>query len=160
MIRPAPRRAHRAGWSPSTPERIRRQPQLAAQADVALAFGYQRMGDLSDLANLRLQGNGDALVQAAEAATPNTVVVLQTGSAVEMPWLDDVRAVLETWLGGEQPGPANRVPGVRRHRPARQAPDDLPEVARRRADAHARAVPDIFADGSTTRQRGSNGSAR
>jgi beta-glucosidase len=34
------------------------------------------------------------------------VVVLQTGSAVEMPWIDGVQAVLETWYGGERQGPA------------------------------------------------------
>ena len=78
----------------------------AAKADVAIVFGYVRMGEFSDLTNLRLQGNGDALVSAVAAANPRTVVVLQTGSAVEMPWLADVPAVLETWYAGEQMGPA------------------------------------------------------
>ncbi|MEU8820146.1 glycoside hydrolase family 3 C-terminal domain-containing protein [Actinoplanes sp. NPDC048796] len=40
------------------------------------------------------------------AANPRTVVVLQTGSAVEMPWIAQVPAVLENWYGGEQMGPA------------------------------------------------------
>ncbi len=78
----------------------------ASQADVAVVFGYQRMGEFSDIADLRLQGNGDALIEAVAAANPNTVVVLQTGSAVEMPWADDVRAIVENWYGGEQMGPA------------------------------------------------------
>ena len=78
----------------------------AAEADIAIVFGYQRMGEFSDLTDLRLQGNGDALITAVQAANPNTVVVLQTGSAVEMPWLDGVEAVLENWYGGEQQGPA------------------------------------------------------
>src|SRR5690348_12446047 len=64
------------------------------------------MGEFTDLADLRLQGNGDALVSAVAAANPRTVVVLQTGSAVEMPWLAQVPAVLETWYAGEQMGPA------------------------------------------------------
>ena len=62
----------------------------AAAADVAVVFGYQRMGEFSDLPDLRLQGNGDALIAAVAAANAKTVVVLQTGSAVEMPWLGDV----------------------------------------------------------------------
>ncbi|MEV6301924.1 glycoside hydrolase family 3 C-terminal domain-containing protein [Actinoplanes sp. NPDC051861] len=78
----------------------------AKAADVAVVFGYQRAGEFNDLADLRLQGGGDALVAAVAAANPRTVAVLQTGSAVEMPWIGDVPAVLETWYGGEQMGPA------------------------------------------------------
>ena len=78
----------------------------AARADVAVVFGHVRTGEFTDLTDLRLQGNGDALIAAVAAANPRTVVVLQTGSAVEMPWLADVPAVLETWYGGEQMGPA------------------------------------------------------
>ncbi|WP_328471511.1 glycoside hydrolase family 3 C-terminal domain-containing protein [Actinoplanes sp. NBC_00393] len=78
----------------------------AANADVAVVFGYQRAGEFNDLPDLRLQGNGDALISAVAAANPRTVVVLQTGSAVEMPWIARVPAVLESWYGGEQMGPA------------------------------------------------------
>jgi len=72
----------------------------AAAADVAVVFGYVRMGEFADLTDLRLQGNGDALISAVSAANPDTVVVLQTGSAVEMPWLVGVPAVLENWHAG------------------------------------------------------------
>ncbi|MBM2618359.1 glycoside hydrolase family 3 C-terminal domain-containing protein [Actinoplanes sp. LDG1-06] len=78
----------------------------ARNADVAVVFAYVRMGEFTDLTDLRLQGNGDALIEAVAAANPRTVVVLQTGSAVEMPWLSRVPAVLETWYAGEQMGPA------------------------------------------------------
>ncbi|WP_353808726.1 beta-glucosidase [Agromyces sp. SYSU T00194] len=78
----------------------------AAAADVAIVFGYQSMGEFSDIADLALQGDGDALVSTVAAANANTVVVLNTGSAVEMPWIDEVSAVLEGWYGGEQWGPA------------------------------------------------------
>ncbi|GGN59583.1 glycosyl hydrolase [Actinoplanes lobatus] len=78
----------------------------AAGADIAVVFGYQRAGEFTDLADLRLQGGGDTLISAVAAANPRTVVVLQTGSAVEMPWLDQVPAVLQNWYGGEQMGPA------------------------------------------------------
>lgn len=78
----------------------------AAQADVAIVFGYQRMGEFSDLANLSLQGNGDALIAAVAGAAKKTVVVLHTGSAVEMPWLSKVDSVLETWYPGDEMGTA------------------------------------------------------
>src|SRR3954470_2253243 len=78
----------------------------AKPAAVAIVFGYQRTGEFADLPNLNLQGNGDALVSAVEQANDKTVVVLQTGSAVEMPWIDGVQGVLESWYAGEQQGPA------------------------------------------------------
>ncbi|XVV08646.1 beta-glucosidase family protein [Actinoplanes sp. CA-131856] len=78
----------------------------AKSADVAVVFGYQRAGEFTDLADLRLQGNSDELIAAVAAANPRTVVVLQTGSAVEMPWIAQVPSVLENWYGGEQMGTA------------------------------------------------------
>lgn len=78
----------------------------AAAADAVVVFGYQRTGEFTDLTDLRLHGNGDSLIETVAAANPRTVVVLQTGSAVEMPWLDRVGAVMENWYGGEQMGPA------------------------------------------------------
>ena len=78
----------------------------AAAADVAIVFGYQRMGEFTDLPDLHLQGGGDALIGQVAAANDSTIVVLNTGSAVEMPWIDDVSGVFEAWYGGEQVGPA------------------------------------------------------
>ena len=59
-----------------------------------------------DRTTLALPGNQDALVAAVAAANPRTIVVLETGSAVLMPWLNSVKAVLETWYPGETAGPA------------------------------------------------------
>ncbi|WP_222195852.1 beta-glucosidase [Modestobacter italicus] len=128
----------------------------AAQADVAVVFGYQRSGEFSDLPDLRLQGNGDALIEAVAAANPDTVVVLQTGSAVEMPWVDDVRAVLETWYAGEQMGPATADLLFGDVNPSGKLPMTFPVSL---ADTPTAASPDrypgTFADGSTTRAEGS-----
>lgn len=55
---------------------------------------------------LTLEGNQDALVAAVAAANPHTVVVLKTGSAILMPWLDQVPALLEAWYPGEEDGNA------------------------------------------------------
>ena len=130
--------------------------QVAAAADVAVVFGYQRMGEFNDIPDLRLQGGGDDLIAAVAAANAHTVVVLQTGSAVEMPWVDDVQAVLEAWYGGEQQGPAISALLFGDAEPTGRLPmtfprsiDDLPT----RTDAQ---YPGVFADGSTTRPAGSS----
>jgi beta-glucosidase len=53
-----------------------------------------------DLPNLSLSDNQDALIEQVAAANPHTIVVLETGSAVTMPWLDKVSGVVETWFAG------------------------------------------------------------
>ncbi|MFJ4221746.1 glycoside hydrolase family 3 protein [Curtobacterium luteum] len=59
-----------------------------------------------DRDSLALPGHQDDLVRAVAAANPNTVVVVNSGSPVEMPWRDDVAAVLLTWFGGQEYGNA------------------------------------------------------
>ncbi len=78
----------------------------AAAADVAIVFGYYRSGEFNDIPSLDLANGGDALIQAVAAANPNPAVVLETGSAAAMPWLDEVGGVLQAWYPGEQQGPA------------------------------------------------------
>ena len=53
-----------------------------------------------------LAGEQDALIAAVAAANPRTVVVLQTGSPVAMPWLDGAAAVLQAWFCGQECGNA------------------------------------------------------
>ncbi|WP_081975527.1 beta-glucosidase [Modestobacter caceresii] len=128
----------------------------AAQADVAVVFGYQRSGEFSDLPDLRLQGDGDALIEVVAAANPDTVVVLQTGSAVEMPWVDDARAVLETWYAGEQMGPATADLLFGDVNPSGRLPMTFPvSLADTPTAASPERYPGTFADGSTTRPEGS-----
>jgi beta-glucosidase len=55
---------------------------------------------------LTLNGNQNQLVQAIATANPHTVVVLKSGSAVLMPWVDHVHAILEAWYPGEEDGSA------------------------------------------------------
>ncbi|MFF1303419.1 glycoside hydrolase family 3 protein [Streptomyces sp. NPDC058307] len=61
--------------------------------------GYDR-GDLA------LPGRQDELVRAVAAANPNTVVVVNSGSPVELPWREDVAAVLLGWFPGQEGGAA------------------------------------------------------
>lgn len=55
---------------------------------------------------ISLDGNQDHLVQAVAAANPRTVVVVKSGSAILMPWVDQVPAILEAWYPGEEDGNA------------------------------------------------------
>ncbi|WP_328338251.1 beta-glucosidase family protein [Streptomyces violaceus] len=59
-----------------------------------------------DRTDLRLPGRQDDLVRAVAAANPRTVVVVNSGSPVELPWRDDVAAVLLSWFPGQEGGAA------------------------------------------------------
>lgn len=72
----------------------------ARAADVAIVFVWQWESEGNDLPNLSLPENQDALIAAVTKANPHTVVVLETGTAVKMPWLDSTAAVLEAWYAG------------------------------------------------------------
>jgi beta-glucosidase len=73
---------------------------LAKNADVAIVFAYQWQAEGMDLATLSLPDNQDALIEQVAAANPNTIVVLETGTAVTMPWLGKVSGVVEAWYAG------------------------------------------------------------
>ncbi|MGO9271808.1 MAG: beta-glucosidase family protein [Terriglobia bacterium] len=73
---------------------------LAQASDVAIVFVSQHASEGSDVPSLALPQNQDALVSAVAAANPHTIVVLETGGPVTMPWVDHVSAVLESWYPG------------------------------------------------------------
>ena len=77
---------------------------LAKSADVAVVFATQWNSEGVD-APLQLTDGQDALIEAVAAANPHTIVVLETGNPVLMPWIDKVSGVVEAWypgaLGGE-----------------------------------------------------------
>jgi beta-glucosidase len=74
--------------------------KLARSSDLAIVFAYQWESEGMDLPNLSLPDNQDALIERVAAANSHTVVVLETGSAVTMPWLDKVAGVVEAWYAG------------------------------------------------------------
>jgi len=73
---------------------------LAKKSQVAVVFVTQHASEGADLPNLSLPGNQDALIAAVAAANPHTIVVVESGGAVLMPWIDNVPAVLEAWYPG------------------------------------------------------------
>ncbi|WP_373232346.1 glycoside hydrolase family 3 C-terminal domain-containing protein [Cohnella sp.] len=83
--------------------------RAAVQADVAVLFAglpdrYESEG--YDRTHLSLPPNQNELIQALAAAQPNLVVVLSNGAPVAMPWIGEVKAVLEAYLGGQALGGA------------------------------------------------------
>ena len=91
----------------------------ASAADVALVFVNDAEGEGSDRSSLKLQGgtcallactyspvDQDQLVASVAAANPRTVVVLNTGAPVLMPWVDSVPAIVEAWYPGIEDGNA------------------------------------------------------
>jgi beta-glucosidase len=88
---------------------IERAVELARTSDAALVFvGLNGEWDTEgqDRPDMDLPGRQNELVERVAAANPKTVVVLQTGGPVTMPWLADVAAVLEAWYPGQECGNA------------------------------------------------------
>jgi len=75
---------------------------LAKSADVAIVFAYQWESEGMDLDSLSLPEHQDDLIAKVAAANPHTVVVLETGTAVTMPWADQVSGIVEAWYGGSR----------------------------------------------------------
>ena len=103
----------------------------AANADVAIVFGYYLEGEGADRPASRQSqpddgATADALIAAVAAANPNTIVILQTGGPVLMPWIDQVKGVLEVWYAGVKMGPAIAGAAVGRRQPVGQAAADVP----------------------------------
>jgi beta-glucosidase len=77
---------------------------LARRSDIVIAFGFRVEGEGFDLADLSLPWGQDAVIEAVAAVNPNTIVVLETGNPVTMPWRDKVKAIVEAWYPGQAGG--------------------------------------------------------
>lgn len=94
---------------PSGDTEIAEAVAVASAADTAILFvGRDASWDTegADLPGIALPGRQAELISAVAAVNPNTVVVLQTGGPVEMPWLNEVAAVLQCWYPGQEAGNA------------------------------------------------------
>ena len=79
---------------------------LARRSDVVIVFGIRVEGEGFDSADLSLPWGQDAVIEAVAAANPNTIVVLETGNPVAMPWRDNVKAIMAAWYPGQAGGQA------------------------------------------------------
>jgi beta-glucosidase len=90
---------------PSPPDLLERAVATARDADaVVVVVGTNADWETEgrDRETMHLPGAQDELVARVVAANPNTVVVVNTGAPVAMPWADDARAVLQAWFGGQE----------------------------------------------------------
>jgi beta-glucosidase len=94
------------GWQTPGGSLIDGATAAAGATDVAVVFVTSAEGEGMDRSSLTLAGDQDRLVRAVAAANPKTVVVVNSGGPVLMPWLDEVAAVLQVWYPGEQYGRA------------------------------------------------------
>jgi beta-glucosidase len=96
------------GYSPTEPNgdaTLQAQAVAAAQsASVAVVFAGLGEQEGSDLTSIDLSPAENQLISAVAQANPHTIVVLNTGSAVTMPWLSSVEAVAEAWYPGQEDG--------------------------------------------------------
>ncbi len=79
---------------------------LAAHCDIAIVFVTRHEMEGYDIPNMRLPQGQDELVEAVAKANPRTIVVLETGNPVTMPWADQVLAILAAWYPGQEGGQA------------------------------------------------------
>jgi beta-glucosidase len=93
-------------WQPPSASGIPAAVEAARHADAAIVLADNGQGEGMDRTTLALPGDQDELIDAVAAVNPRTVVVLDTGGPVLMPWLHDVDAVLQAWYPGQQFGAA------------------------------------------------------
>ena len=79
---------------------------MARRSDIAIVFGIKVESEGFDSPDLSLPWGQDAVIEAVAAANPNTIVVLETGNAISMPWRDKVKAIVEAWYPGQAGGQA------------------------------------------------------
>ena len=94
---------------PQAPDLIAEAVDLAKRSDaVVLIAGLNKEWESEgfDRVDMKLPGVQDELIERVAAANPNTVVVLNVGSAVEMPWIDKVPGVIQLWYDSQEQGNA------------------------------------------------------
>jgi len=79
---------------------LKEAAKAAKNAQVAIVFVTQWMSEGMDRPTLSLPDKQDELVEAVAKANPNTVVVLETGGPVSMPWHGRVKGIVEAWYPG------------------------------------------------------------
>jgi beta-glucosidase len=94
------------GWLAPNPGLLQQAVDAAKSSDAALVFVNDLRTEGGDERSLALPGDQNQLIDAVAAANPHTVVVLNTGGATLMPWIDRVAGVVEAWYPGQENGNA------------------------------------------------------
>ncbi|MFT5195297.1 MAG: beta-glucosidase [Cellvibrionaceae bacterium] len=100
----------RFGYLPPLPaDPIAEAVKAAQDADVAVIFvgtNHEWETEGNDQASMDLPGEQNALISAVAAVNPNTVVVLNTGTPKLLPWVDEVKSIVQMWFPGQEGGNA------------------------------------------------------
>lgn len=95
--------------TPVPDDAVQRAAKLAADSDTAVVFAglsEEWESEGFDRPDMELPGKQVELIEAVAAANPNTIVVLNIGSPIDMPWLDKVAGLVIAWFGGQELGNA------------------------------------------------------
>ena len=114
---------------PLPPDLVERAAALAARADAAVVVvgtDDELEHEGADRESFALPPGQDELVERVAAANPRTVVVVNSGSPVRMDWAERVPAVLQSWFGGEEAGPALADVLLGRVNPSGRLPTTIP----------------------------------
>jgi beta-glucosidase len=95
-----------AGVSNDWRARIDSAVSIARRSDVAIVVAGIEEGEFRDRSSLALPGHQEELIRVVAKTGKPTIVVLVGGSAITMPWLNDVGAVIDAWYPGEAGGTA------------------------------------------------------
>ncbi len=122
----------------------------AKKADIVIVFATKWSTEGLDQADLALPEGQDTLIAAVAAANPHTVVVLETGNPVTMPWLGSVPAVLEAWYPGARGGDAIASVLFGQTNPSGRLPVTFPastsQLPRSEIDGYATLEPNFGGD--------------
>jgi hypothetical protein len=95
------------GWNaPGLNSAFNQAVQLAQSSNVAVVVANDNESEGSDRTSLLINDAQEQLIEAVVQANPHTIVVLNTGAPVLMPWVNQAQAILETWYPGQEDGNA------------------------------------------------------
>jgi len=104
-------------------ENIAQAVKVAGSADKAIVFVWHK----SPSSSLQLADNQDKLVSAVAKANPNTIVVINSGDPVAMPWKDEVKGIMEMWYPGQEGGYATADLLLGKSNPSGKLPVTFPQ---------------------------------
>jgi beta-glucosidase len=117
--------------------------KIAKDAEVAIVFAHTDESEGGDRPDLKLPGNQDQLIAAVAEANKKTIVVLDTGGAVLMPWIDKVAGVIEAWYPGQEDGNAIAAVLYGDVNPSAKLPLTFPRSASEIPTAHEEQWPGV-----------------
>jgi beta-glucosidase len=117
--------------------------KAAKDAQIAIVFVHTDETEGDDRPNLELPGNQNQLIAAVAGANQKTIVVLDTGGPVLMPWAGEVAGIIEAWYPGQEDGNAIAAILYGDFNPAAKLPLSFPRTATEIPTAHKEQWPGV-----------------